>query len=170
MLVECRLLILIWQDCVKAALEEYSGAPTYHGMEITLTYDYTCLDFLLSYYNSPEENSTNNFSTDVHYVSLRSTLQQIDIIHALVEKYPDDFRIARTSAEIWDAFKSGQIASLIGVEGLHQIANSASVLRIFHRLGVRYVTLTHDSNNLYADSTVSNYYLFGKESYAHNTN
>lgn len=111
---------------------------------------------MLNYYKSPEENATNNFSTDVHHVSLRSTLQQIDIIHTLVEKYPNDLRIARTSAEIWDAFKSGQIASLIGVEGLHQIANSASVLRNFYRLGVRYVTLTHDSNNLYADSTVRN--------------
>ncbi|KAL6895117.1 membrane dipeptidase domain-containing protein [Trichoderma evansii] len=110
--------------------------------------------FWSAYIPCPEENATNNFSTDVHYASLRSTLQQIDIIHTLVEKYPDDLRIARTSAEIWDAFKSGQIASLIGVEGLHQIANSASVLRNFHRLGVRYVTLTHDSNNLYADSTV----------------
>jgi membrane dipeptidase len=107
-------------------------------------------------YNSPKENSANNFSTDVHYESLRATLQQIDIIHTLVERYPDDLQIARTSAEVWEAFKSGRIASLIGIEGLHQVANSASILRNFYRLGVRYVTLTHDSNNLYADSTVSN--------------
>jgi membrane dipeptidase len=60
-----------------------------------------------------------------------------------------------TSKEVWDIFNSGRVAGLIGVEGLHQIANSASVLRNFRRLGVRYITLTHDSNNLYADATVS---------------
>lgn len=115
------------------------------------------LNILTVYWDvSPKENLTNNFSTDVHYESLRATLQQIDIIHTLVERYPDDLQLAKTSFEVWEAFRSGRIASLIGIEGLHQIANSASALRMFHRLGVRYVTLTHDSNNLYADSTVSN--------------
>ncbi|KAL7942004.1 membrane dipeptidase domain-containing protein [Trichoderma barbatum] len=109
--------------------------------------------FWSAYVPCPKENATNNFSTDVHYESLRATLQQIDIIHILVERYPDDLQLARTSNEVWEAFRSGRIASLIGIEGLHQIANSASALRSFHRLGVRYVTLTHDSNNLYADST-----------------
>lgn len=104
---------------------------------------------------SPEANGNDDFSTDAHYESLRSTLQQIDIIHTLVEKYPQNFGLARTSIEVWEVFRSGRVASLIGVEGLHQIANSASALRNFHRLGVRYVTLTHDSNNLYADATVS---------------
>jgi membrane dipeptidase len=104
---------------------------------------------------SPEANAANNFTTGAHYESLRATLQQIDIIHCLVERYPNDLCLARTSVEVWDAFQSGRVASLIGVEGLHQIANSASVLRIFHRVGVRYITLTHDSNNLYADATVS---------------
>ncbi|KAK1243196.1 hypothetical protein MKX07_003824 [Trichoderma sp. CBMAI-0711] len=109
--------------------------------------------FWSAYVPCPKENASNNFSTDVYYQSLRETLQQIDIIHTLVERYPDALEITRSSAEVWKAFGSGRVASLIGVEGLHQIANSASVLRNFHRLGVRYVTLTHDSNNLYADST-----------------
>ncbi|KAL6862020.1 membrane dipeptidase domain-containing protein [Trichoderma novae-zelandiae] len=109
--------------------------------------------FWSAYVPCPKENSANDFSTNVHYESLRETLQQIDIIHTLVERYPDALQIARSSKEVWEAFRSGRVASLIGVEGLHQIANSASVLRNLHRLGVRYVTLTHDSNNLYADST-----------------
>ncbi|KAJ4859933.1 membrane dipeptidase (Peptidase family m19) domain-containing protein [Trichoderma breve] len=109
--------------------------------------------FWSAYVPCPNENSTNNFSTEIHYESLRATLQQIDIIHTLVERHPDDLQLATTSKEVWHAFQSGKVASLIGVEGLHQIANSASALRNFHRLGVRYITLTHDSNNLYADST-----------------
>jgi membrane dipeptidase len=43
----------------------------------------------------------------------------------------------------------------MGIEGSHQIGNSASVLRMYHRLGVRYMTLTHDSNTLYADSATA---------------
>ena len=154
MLAKCRSPILTWTGCERAALEASSGAPTCLGR---LSFPY----FIVNHANnesdngSPKENSTDNFSTAVHYESLRETLQQIDIIHTLVELYPDTLQIARSSAEVCEAHASGRIASFIGVEGLHQIANSASVLRNFHRLGVRYVTLTHDSNNLYADSAVS---------------
>ncbi|RYP29371.1 hypothetical protein DL767_006757 [Monosporascus sp. MG133] len=102
---------------------------------------------------NPGPNASNDFSTEAHYESLRATMQQIDIIYSLLELYPHDLGLARTSGEVWDVFRSGRVASLIGIEGLHQIANSAGVLRNFHRLGVRYITLTHDSNNLYADAT-----------------
>lgn len=108
----------------------------------------------LTPFSSPDANASNDFSVDVHHQCLRETLQQIDIIHGLIERYPKNLGLATTSTEVWNVFKSGRVASLIGVEGLHQIANSPGVMRNFHRLGVRYITLTHDSNNLYADSTV----------------
>lgn len=105
--------------------------------------------------DSPEANARNDFSTCNHHETLRATLQQIDIIYTLAERYSQHIGLARTSTEVWEVFRSGRVAGLIGVEGLHQIANSASALRTFHRLGVRYMTLTHDSNNFYADATVS---------------
>ncbi|KAK7229878.1 hypothetical protein V2G26_002048 [Clonostachys chloroleuca] len=111
--------------------------------------------FWSAYVPCPDANASNDFSVDVHHQCLRETLQQIDIIHGLIERYPKNLGLATTSTEVWNVFKSGRVASLIGVEGLHQIANSPGVMRNFHRLGVRYITLTHDSNNLYADSTNS---------------
>lgn len=82
-------------------------------------------------------------------------MQQIDLVHRLTEMYSDQMALVEHSSDIMRLFKAGKFASLIGVEGLHQIANSASVLRLYHKLGVRYVTLAHNKNNLYADSAVS---------------
>ena len=73
----------------------------------------------------------------------------------MISKYPKVFGLAECAQDVWRIFKAGGIASLIGVEGLHQIANSASVLRMYHRLGVRYITLAHNSNTKYADAAVS---------------
>ncbi|KAG4257713.1 membrane dipeptidase [Fusarium proliferatum] len=84
---------------------------------------------------------------------LIKTLQQIDTIHLMIENFSDHFGAVNSSKDIETIFKSGKIASLIGVEGLHQIADSTSVLRLFHKLGVRYITLCHDDDNRYADSS-----------------
>jgi membrane dipeptidase len=81
-----------------------------------------------------------------------STLEQIDAVYRLAARYPDDFRIAYTSADIEAAFAEGAIASLLGVEGGHSLAGSTGVLRALARLGVRYVTLTHNDNTAWADS------------------
>lgn len=72
----------------------------------------------------------------------------------MVERYPEQFGLARSSNDVWTQFHAGRLASLIGVEGLHQIAGRASVLRLFHSLGVRYITLCHDHSNEYVDSAV----------------
>ena len=60
--------------------------------------------------------------------------------------------MASTAADIRRIEKAGRIASLIGVEGGHQIGNSPAALRQFHALGARYMTLTHSKNNDWADS------------------
>ncbi|MCX5008791.1 dipeptidase [Streptomyces sp. NBC_00638] len=81
-----------------------------------------------------------------------ATLEQIDAVYRLVARYPDTLRIAYTAADVERSVADGRIASLLGVEGGHSLAESSGVLRSYARLGVRYVTLTHNDNTTWADS------------------
>ncbi|MBT2503509.1 dipeptidase [Curtobacterium sp. ISL-83] len=83
---------------------------------------------------------------------VRTTLQQIDLAHRIIERYPDDLALARTAAEVRAAVDAGRIASLLGAEGGHAIADDLAVLRDLARLGVRYMTLTHNDDTPWADS------------------
>lgn len=93
-------------------------------------------------------------SEEPHLEIMRKTLQQIDLIRLMIENNPTRLGLATNATEVWDTFRSGRLACLIGIEGLHQIGNSLSVLRLYRSLGVRYVTMTHNKNNLFADSAV----------------
>jgi membrane dipeptidase len=70
----------------------------------------------------------------------------------MVKRYPGRLEMASTAADIRRIQKAGRIASLVGIEGGHQIGNSPAALRQFHALGARYMTLTHSKNNDWADS------------------
>ncbi|XP_062579077.1 dipeptidase 1-like, partial [Saccostrea cucullata] len=82
---------------------------------------------------------------------VRLGLDQTDVILKYTDKY-DDFQLVTTAQGITDAFNAGKIASLIGVEGGHMIGNSLGVLRMYYRLGVRYMTLTHSCDTLWAEN------------------
>jgi membrane dipeptidase len=84
--------------------------------------------------------------------AIRVTLEEIDIVHRMVQRYPTRLEMASTAADVRRIEKAGRIASLIGVEGGHQIGNSPAALRQFYGLGARYMTLTHSKNNDWADS------------------
>jgi membrane dipeptidase len=73
-------------------------------------------------------------------------LEQIDIVYRMLATYPDRFRLALTADDIGKSFADGKIASLLGAEGGHSIGGSLGVLRTLYRLGVRYMTLTHNQN------------------------
>ena len=88
--------------------------------------------------------------------AVQMTLEQIDIVKQMCERYPRDFAMAYTAADIMRLHKAGRIASLIGVEGGHQIDNSLAALRAYYDLGVRYMTLTHATNTAWADSATAN--------------
>ena len=84
--------------------------------------------------------------------AIKLTVEQIDLVHAMTSRYPRDLAFAYTADDIVRIHKAGKIASLIGVEGGHQIGNSLPALRQMYTLGVRYLTLTHTSNTDWADS------------------
>ena len=84
--------------------------------------------------------------------AVATTLEQIDLVHRMIDRYPDDLELALSAEDVAGAFSRDRIASLLGAEGGHAIANSMGVLRMLHRLGVRYLTLTHNVNVAWADS------------------
>jgi membrane dipeptidase len=87
-----------------------------------------------------------------HGGAARRTLDMIDSVYRAVERHPQDLMFATTAADIRRAKAQNKIACLMGIEGGHAIENSLPTLREFHRLGVRYMTLTWNNANDWADS------------------
>jgi membrane dipeptidase len=84
--------------------------------------------------------------------AVRVVLEQVDLVHRMVAGHPSRLSLALTADDAEHAFAAGRIASLLGAEGGHSIGGSLGVLRTLYRLGVRYMTLTHNNNVGWADS------------------
>ncbi|MEV7509391.1 dipeptidase [Streptomyces sp. NPDC089922] len=84
--------------------------------------------------------------------AVSATLEQIDAVSQLIDRYPGDLVRALTADDMEAARADGRIASLMGAEGGHSINNSLATLRALHHLGVRYMTLTHNDTIDWADS------------------
>ncbi|MDX6395727.1 MAG: rane dipeptidase [Streptosporangiaceae bacterium] len=84
--------------------------------------------------------------------AVSATLEQVDLVRRMICRYPGVLELALTAADVDRIFAAGRVASLIGAEGGHSIASSMGVLRTLYRIGVRYLTLTHNANVPWADS------------------
>lgn len=78
--------------------------------------------------------------------AVERTMEQIDVIKRLITRYPNDMKYVTTADGIMEAFNEKKIASMIEIEGGHSIDSRLSVLRLYHELGVRCMTLTHSCN------------------------
>ena len=84
---------------------------------------------------------------------VRVQLEQIDIALQIISAYPETFELATTADDVDRIFREGKIASMLGLEGGHAIANSLGVLRAYFDLGARYMTLTHWQTIAWADAS-----------------
>jgi membrane dipeptidase len=85
--------------------------------------------------------------------AVNEALVQIAAVHKLAEDLPGEIALCSTAAEVWKAYRERKLALLIGLEGGKLINNSLPVLRMFSKLGVRYMTLTHGPSTDWADSS-----------------
>lgn len=85
--------------------------------------------------------------------ALREALERIDAVHEMAARHPGDVVVAHSVSEVRAAVAEGKFVSLMGIEGGHIIEQSLPALRNFHRLGVRYMTLTHSFHTSFADSS-----------------
>lgn len=87
--------------------------------------------------------------------SMRRAMDLIDATYREVEKHPGQLTMCTTAAEIRRAKRQNKICILMGIEGGYAIENSLYALRNFYRLGIRYMTLTHNVTHDWADSHVT---------------
>ncbi len=85
--------------------------------------------------------------------AVEMTLEEIDVVRRFVAAHPRDLEMATSAADVRRVERAGRIASLIGVEGGHQIDGRLAVLRQYKALGVGYMTLTHGKSLEWADSS-----------------
>ena len=87
-----------------------------------------------------------------HGGAARRTLDMIDSVYRAAERHPNELMLANSTADIRRAKAQGKVACLMGIEGGHAIEDSLPTLREFYRLGVRYMTLTWNNTNNWADA------------------
>ena len=89
--------------------------------------------------------------TQLTRTALHEALRVFDLVLRTIESRPE-LELARSADDIVRITRAGRIASLLGVEGGHMVESSPAVVRVFHRLGARYLTLTHYRNVEWADA------------------
>ncbi|KAF2429927.1 hypothetical protein EJ08DRAFT_670819 [Tothia fuscella] len=103
----------------------------------------------------PCPRNGSDFSNEAYAPIVRATLEQLDLYHRLFIQYPKFFSPTINHASALQALKDGRLIAPAAIEGLHQIGNSLSTLRLYHQLGVRYATLTWNCHNIYADAAIT---------------
>jgi microsomal dipeptidase-like Zn-dependent dipeptidase len=108
---------------------------------------YVCCDHCLATGVSAEPFASNGYFCWLHNSGFRQTCHNTNFLPFFLSSFLSlTFPYERLLSDIWEAFNSGKIASLIAVEGGHSLDNRLAMLRLMYELGARYVTLTHSCN------------------------
>lgn len=83
---------------------------------------------------------------------VQRTLECIDAFHEEVRRNAKDMEPAYTADDVIRIRKAGKRAALLSLEGGHLMMDSLPLLRLYYKLGVRYMTLAHFRTNNWADS------------------
>jgi membrane dipeptidase len=84
--------------------------------------------------------------------AVRRTLDLRDAMQSVFDAHPDEIEPATTAADIERIVNAQKIAAFLTIEGGHTIDDDLRVLRMYYRLGMRSMTLTHARNTNWADS------------------
>ncbi|PYT29193.1 MAG: membrane dipeptidase [Acidobacteria bacterium] len=85
--------------------------------------------------------------------AVRRALDMRDAMQGVLDRYPDRIELATSASDIERIVRAHKIAAVLTLEGGHMIADDLAVLRMYHRMGIRSMTLTHFRNNNWADSS-----------------
>lgn len=96
------------------------------------------------------EHTHTRCTPDAGQWVVRDTLEQIDLVKRFVADYPTRLELCLEPGCVRKAHRAGKVASMIGIEGGHQTSDSLGALRTFYELGARYLTLTHNCDNVFA--------------------
>ena len=80
-------------------------------------------------------------------------LQLIDALKQEVSRHSDQVAFVTSAEGILATHHEAKFAALMGIEGGHAIEGSLGLLRVYHALGARYMTLTWNNSNGWADSS-----------------
>lgn len=75
-------------------------------------------------------------------------LEAFDLMHRLADRYPDDLRIVGSADELQAAIRSQRIGIVPMFEGAVLLQNNPALLRMYHQLGLRAVTMAYRTNDL----------------------
>ena len=82
------------------------------------------------------------------------TLDYMDSFHTLMRNYPEQIEQATTADDVRRITDAGKLAGILCVEGGHSLDDDLGILRMYHRLGARYMTLTWNNTNNWADGVL----------------
>lgn len=88
-----------------------------------------------------------------HPVALKRAMQMLEVLISEIEKLNNKLEICRSYSDISRSLDRRKIAMILSVEGGEALMGDVRILRIFHRLGIRALGLTHLSRNILGDGS-----------------